>query len=85
MRSFPEVKIEEKPIYDNELTRRTEQAHCSGKYTRRRLDKDTTTRGLQLKDQAFRDTIDYVLGEGWYTVNKQGRIMHEKRNIYNDV
>ena len=74
MRSFPEVKIEEKPIYDNELTRRTEQSHCSG-----------TTRGLQLKDQAFRDTIDYVLGEGWYTVNKQGRIMHEKRNIYNEI
>ena len=83
MRPFPKAPIEEKsPIYDNELTRRTEQAHSSAKYTRIKLDPVDTEKGFLRKDQAFRATIDYVLGEGWYATNKIGRIMREKRNKY---
>jgi len=83
MRPFPKAQIEEKsPIYDNELTRRTEQAHSSAKYTRIKLDPVDTERSYLRKDQAFRATIDYVLGEGWYAKNEIGQIMREKRNKY---
>ena len=77
---FPKVPIEErKPFYDNSVTRRTEQAHSSGKYLRKKLDKKDTERSLRRRDKAFRETIDLVLGYGWYEVNKIGRIKHERR------
>jgi len=74
---FPKVPIEErKPFYDNSVTRRTEQAHSSGKYLRRKLDSNDSVRRFAIKQKAFQDTINFVLGDGWFETDKLGRLKH---------
>jgi hypothetical protein len=69
--------IKRRPIVYNDVTRRTELAISSGRYTRRLLDGNINS--TKAKAEAFRLTINYVLGDGWFDLDKLGRLRRERR------
>jgi|TARA_R100001530_G_scaffold104722_1_gene72984 hypothetical protein len=76
---FPNIPIEEKkPIVYNEVTRRTEMAHSSGKYARMKHGKSDPVRKYVKMQKAFEATFDY-LGDGWFERDTKGRLRHERR------
>ena len=58
--------------YDTDLHRRTEMATDSPTHVRR-LYPNETLRRMQDRTRAFKETIKYVLGEGWIEPPRGGR------------
>ncbi len=72
--------IEKEPTVSNEVTRRTETAICAGRFTRMNTDNDNESKHrLKAKEMAFRESIEYALGDGWFELNAIGRLKHERR------
>ena len=76
---FPEIKIEKKePMYDNELTRRTDMAHSSATYTLRTLGKGDNLSKYTARSKAFKETIRCVLGDEWLDLDNLGRVRNKR-------
>ena len=58
--------------YDTDLHRRTEMATDSPTHTRRAFPADTMRKMME-RTRAFKETIKYVLGEGWIEPPRGGR------------